>query len=563
MITTKSIGGQEINMKVALVTMNVLQGKCEENFSFMMDKIQQAKKDHVDMIVFPQNAISGYLLGDQWLDDAWCRYVDSFNDRLVEESEDIAIVWGNIRYRNQRRFNAAFFAYQKKTHMRVKKNVNADYQCDARYFEESSINSAIEFKNYVLALNFQNEITLADLNINIDAHPYDMEEANGLYGNVVYVNAVGMQNQGKNVMVMQGGSYVHNQRKLLYQASYFQADYAVVDIHAQKEVQPQKKHLLDALTLGIREFDKQIFNAKMPWIIGLSGGLDSSVSCALLAYALGAKRVHGFNMATKYNRDTTISNAQKEAAALGIHYHDGSIQMLVDASRDTFLKEYGFDAQKDSTLVMENIQARARGYLLGGFAGILGGVIANNGNKVEYMLGYCTLYGDSVGALSLIGDLTKVQLFALAEELNKRFAKEVVPMNLLPVLEENKLHWEMAPSAELKEDQYDPMKWFYHDYLVDNLGRDLDVLSLMEGYLNHTLEEELMKWIKYYQLDEPQSFIEDLDWFLNTASRNGFKRLQTPPMLCVHKRSLASQIDAQMQVDRTQYEQLKQRILAM
>ena len=447
--------------------------------------------------------------------------------------------------------------------MRVKKNVNADYQCDARYFEESSINSAIEFKNYVLALNFQNEITLADLNINIDAHPYDMEEANDLYGNVVYVNAVGMQNQGKNVMVMQGGSYVHNQRKLLYQAPYFQADYAVVDIHAQKEVQPQKKHLLDALTLGIREFDKQIFNAKMPWIIGLSGGLDSSVSCALLAYALGAKRVHGFNMATKYNRDTTISNAQKEAAALGIHYHDGSIQMLVDASRDTFLKEYGFDAQKDSTLVMENIQARARGYLLGGFAGILGGVIANNGNKVEYMLGYCTLYGDSVGALSLIGDLTKVQLFALAEELNKRFAKEVVPMNLLPVLEENKLHWEMAPSAELKEDQYDPMKWFYHDYLVDHLGRDLDVLSLMEGYLNHTLEEELMKWIKYYQLDEPQSFIEDLDWFLNTASRNGFKRLQTPPMLCVHKRSLASQIDAQMQVDRTQYEQLKQRILAM
>ena len=281
------------------------------------------------------------------------------------------------------------------------------------------------------------------------------------------------------------------------------------------------------------------------------------------AYALGAKRVHGFNMATKYNRDTTISNAQKEAAALGIHYHDGSIQMLVDASRDTFLKEYGFDAQKDSTLVMENIQARARGYLLGGFAGILGGVIANNGNKVEYMLGYCTLYGDSVGALSLIGDLTKVQLFALAEELNKRFAKEVVPMNLLPVLEENKLHWEMAPSAELKEDQYDPMKWFYHDYLVDHLGRNLDVLSLMEGYLNHTLEEELMKWIKYYQLDEPQNFIKDLDWFLNTASRNGFKRLQTPPLLCVHKRSLASQIDAQMQVDRTQYEQLKQRILAM
>ena len=115
---------------------------------------QQAKKDHVDIIVFPQNAISGYLLGDQWLDDAWCRYVDSFNERLVEESEDIAIVLGNIRYRNQRRFTRRFFCLSKETHMQCEEECQCDYQCDARYFEESSINSAIGFKNYVLALNF-------------------------------------------------------------------------------------------------------------------------------------------------------------------------------------------------------------------------------------------------------------------------------------------------------------------------------------------------------------------------------------------------------------------------
>lgn len=95
-------------MKVAVVTMHVKQGKCEENVSYMKQMIQKAREEQADMIVFPQNAVSGYLLGDQWLDDDWCRYVDSFNEALLAESEDIAIVWGNIRYRNRRRFNAAF-----------------------------------------------------------------------------------------------------------------------------------------------------------------------------------------------------------------------------------------------------------------------------------------------------------------------------------------------------------------------------------------------------------------------------------------------------------------------
>lgn len=80
-------------MKVAVVTMHVKQGKCEENVSYMKQMIQKAREEQADMIVFPQNAVSGYLLGDLWLDDDWCRYVDSFNEALLAESEDIAIVW--------------------------------------------------------------------------------------------------------------------------------------------------------------------------------------------------------------------------------------------------------------------------------------------------------------------------------------------------------------------------------------------------------------------------------------------------------------------------------------
>ena len=155
-------------MKAALVTMNVKAGQCAENVQYMKQQIKRAKEDGADLIVFPQNAVSGYLLGDVWLDEDFCRYADSFNDELIRESEDIAIVWGNIRYRNRRRFNAAFFAYQKKTHMRVKQNELLPYIQDALYFEENPINSAIEYKeDMVFALNFGDEIQLADMNLSL------------------------------------------------------------------------------------------------------------------------------------------------------------------------------------------------------------------------------------------------------------------------------------------------------------------------------------------------------------------------------------------------------------
>ena len=110
-------------------------------------------------------------------------------EALLAESEDIAIVWGNIRYRNRRRFNAAFFAYRKQTHMRVKRNT--PFTDDARYFEENPINSAIEFKGHVFALNFGREVQLTDININLDAAMYELDQTYSLKGNVIYANALG------------------------------------------------------------------------------------------------------------------------------------------------------------------------------------------------------------------------------------------------------------------------------------------------------------------------------------------------------------------------------------
>ena len=547
-------------MKAALVTMNVKAGQCAENVQYMKQQIKRAKEDGADLIVFPQNAVSGYLLGDDWLDEDFCRYADSFNDELIRESEDIAIVWGNIRYRNRRRFNAAFFAYQKKTHMRVKQNELLPYIQDALYFEENPINSAIEYKeDMVFALNFGDEIQLADMNINLDARPYDMQKAYHPHGNVIYVNACGMQNMDHSVMLMEGGSCVLRNGKCLYQAPYFQEDYALVDLASQKEDKAKPRSLLAALTMGIQQFDAQVFAGKLPWIVGMSGGLDSSVTAALLVYALGKQRVYGYNLATRHNRDITKSNARQEAQALGIAYREGAIEALVEATETTLLQEYGYDVKQYPILVKENLQARARGYLLNSFAGMLGGVVVNNANKVEVALGYCTLYGDSIGALSLIGDLTKVQLFALSKELNDVFAKEVVPHALLPDVQGDAITWEMPPSAELKEDQLDPMKWFYHDYLVEHLGKDMSVSQYLKRYEDRTLDEEVWRWICYYGLDDPKAFIEDLEWFLTTKERNAFKGLQLPPAICVHHDNFTNRKLSQMHKDQNLLAAFKQK----
>lgn len=533
-------------MRIAVATRKVRAGACEENFAWMVEQIEAAKKQQADLIVFGQNVISGYLLGDQWLDDAWCQYVDRFNDRLIDMSEEIAIVWGNIRYRNKRRFNAAFFAYQGMTHMRVKPNEITEVMEDDRYFEQNPINSAIEFKDLVLALNFGKELQLADLNINLDAHAYDMDHVREYKGMVVYANVCGMQNIGKQVKIMEGGSYVYYDHKLLYEAPYFKEDMHIVALTDQPSVEPQQAELLDAMLQGIQEFDHCALGGKLPWIVGLSGGLDSSVTAALLAMSLGAQRVYGYNMPTDYNSAQTMNNAVQEAETLGIHYHKGSISGMLTAMKEQFQQE--FDAvMEEPSLVYENMQARTRGFVLNGLAAMLGGVVVNNGNMVEAALGYCTLYGDSIGALSPIGDITKVELFEVARAINERMKKEIIPENLLPSFQEGTLLWEMMPSAELKDAQKDPMKWFYHDVLLEMVRKGSTKSDLIKAYRQGKLQEELAEWMSYYHLHQETAFLADLDWLFTTMKRNAFKRIQLPPCMTFHAKTMGAALQSQFQ----------------
>lgn len=584
-------------MKIAMGQMDVHAGKMSKNIETMLTMIQKAKQEHADLIVFPELCVTGYLLADKWLDEAFIETALAYNEVLKEASDGIGIIWGNVttlddivgRDGRKVRCNCAFFASNQKWVKREHglfegeyiKCLNPDYRVfdDSRYFlsalelakklqiSDEALTSCFLFekegqtyrigceicedlwsKDYQFDPTSQYIKNNCDFIINISSSPWTRNKEKGREKQIkrhalsnmppfIYVNAVGMQNTSKTVCIFDGDSSIYNSQGDCLSScnDSFQEECKIVEINEINQSEKCRDKLMNALCCAIRQFDDQVFNKRFKWIIGLSGGLDSSVNAALLCMSLGKDRVIGLNMATKYNSSTTIDNAHRLASALGIDCRDGVIQKLVEEQLQC-LQQY---TENDiSEFAIENIQARIRGSILGAISQIENGVIINNGNKVEGALGYATLYGDTIGCLAPLQDVTKVELFDIARSINAYFGKEVIPHNLLPEIIGDTVRWEMPPSAELKNNQKDPMKWFYHDELIQRLTEypGYGIEKLMKQYLDGSIyKTDLGKWIRYYGLDDPKAFIEDLEWILNKFELGVFKRLQTPPIVMVSR----------------------------
>ena len=189
------------------------------------------------------------------------------------------------------------------------------------------------------------------------------------------------------------------------------------------------------------------------------------------------------------------------------------------------------------------------------------GVVINNGNKIEVAFGYATLYGDAIGALAILGNLNKLELGDLARDVNAIHNQEIIPINLIPVLKDTHVEWDFAPSAELAQDQFDPMKWAYHDYLVDYL-LEYSVESLMEKYLDGSIKETLPgKYLTAYGLDDPIKFIDDLEWVVRTMNLAVYKRVQSPPVVRISRLGFGNETQGPV-LKSHKYEDLKKKILA-
>lgn len=583
-------------MNIALAQMEVFAKQPKRNFETMKTMIMQAKQRNVDCIVFGELVISGYLLADTWFDDSFISECEKYNKKIIELADDIVVVWGNIskelvknkRHSNGRvgLYNCAFIAQNKQlcnrengSTMPYVKHLLPSYRIfdDPRYFISGDVFDKetmfspfvvnIKSKNTYIGLEVCEDLwddhydfsptqlwtkNKIDVLVNISSSPWSKEKESARKRHVlqrakdfnistfVYINVVGMQNTGKNVVLFDGGSFISNQHGEVILASNDAFKQELTINESSVEVETKHK-LMMSLEKGIQAFDEQIFQKSVKWIVGLSGGIDSSVSIALLVRAIGNDRVIAINMPSQFNKEKTINNAKRTAKALDIEYCEYSIEPLVTATQSTL----EINDTEDNGFVLENVQARIRGHILSTLASMRHGVVVNNGNKVETALGYCTLYGDTIGALSPLGDCTKMEVFELARQLNSVFDKEIIPNNLIPTMDENELIFDFMPSAELKENQIDPMKWGYHDYLIEQLSEypTYQLHKLVNQVKeNKFTDEKFKKWLEVYNLTNYNEFIDDLNWIIKQTQLSVFKRIQMPPIILVSRGAFGSDL---------------------
>jgi NAD+ synthase (glutamine-hydrolysing) len=608
-------------MIIALGQMQVVPGQIKQNFSMLKQMVFNAKSQGAQMIVFPELCLTGYLIGDQFLDNTWVDYAVSFNDQIKALSTDIIIIWGNvvtlgkdpsITNNDSRlaKLNAGLIAYQGQYVQRKNrlfdgvypKRLFPNYRIfdDQRYFlpgRELEEKLGLKVKSLLQPLEVEiNGETISiglevcedmwdkaygfspseeylkqgvDLLINISASPWTIDKEKSRIEQIqahskvpfIFVNKVGTDNNGKNVVLFDGGSMVFNREgKLISFANDLgKPELCITTFEAKPKVRPINHKLYAMLVKGLKEFDQQVFSSKVPWIVGLSGGIDSAVSIALLKEAIGPERIYAYSLPTTYNAKQTKDNARSIASKLGVHFEEISIQPIVD----TFAS---LQPHADM-LTLENIQARVRGSVLMNLASEKKGVVLNNGNKIEVALGYATLYGDTIGAIAPLGDLTKLQIVDLANHINDLAHLPVIPINLIPYIEEGIPHFDLAPSAELKSNQVDPMKWGYHDWLIQELLSfpSLSPERFLTMFIEKSFPKHILGLLTHYGLDEGKAFLEDFNWILNSWNRSYFKRIQMPPNILVSKSAFGYDYrESQTNYEKTDlFRALSERILTL
>ena len=380
-----------------------------------------------------------------------------------------------------------------------------------------------------------------------------------------YVNQVGAQNNGKNVLVFDGDTtaYAPDGRVVGRLPAWKEGELMVggtpdaaparsaheVDVRPVPGALPGERPArareldatLNALSTGLRHLDG-LRGGAARFLVGVSGGVDSSLVTALLAHVLGPDRVLAVNMPTRFNSELTRNNARDLCTRLGVDYLVCPIEELYQRVAGTVRGARFAAGEGDyTTLVDENVQARIRGAdVLAGLAAKFGAVFTNNGNKTETALGYATLYGDVSGAIAPIADLYKTDVFALARRLNETvFDREVIPANLYD--------GSTVPSAELSGEQDvtkglgDPIRYGYHDAVLRQM---IEYRHHLVEFLEWMLEGSFFERIGWEgsngSLDDfagAEEWIEDLEWIDRQLRVSYFKRIQAPPIIVVSKRA--------------------------
>lgn len=524
-------------MNIKIVQSRVKALDIKSNYEGMLEEINNVGKS-AELIVFPLNALLGEMHNDRILEMGVRDDIEYYQNKLINLETSLALIWGGFDFEEDNIYECIYFRQNEDVKKIYKRSLsNGQYLNDSKYYSlEKSNQGMIILSKFRISISFFDDFSdrSADLNIVLDSSYWHQEvEAKRIeklqvsQAPTFYVNHVGMQNNGKNVFVYDGGSFLSMNETIYPLFEDFKPASVILKPKEPIPTVDNKNSHYGALIALLRYYDEEIFPFKPNWMVGVSGGLDSSVSIALITRALGKDRVLGVTMPSRYNRQISQDNALSLCEKLNVELLTIPIENLAKETVES-LKESDMDAS--SGLAYENIQARIRGHILMSISSLRNGVIMNNGNKLELAFGYATMYGDSIGALSLLGDLNKLQVSELGQVLNIDFKKDVVPVNLLAEVSDDNIVWDFAPSAELSQDQVDPMKWGYHDFLIEYL-MDHSVEEILELYDTEAIyNTKFGKYLKMYGLDNPLEFLKDLDWVVKQFYGSIYKRIQMPPI---------------------------------
>jgi len=602
-------------MKIRYSQITITPGNPAKNFETCIAAARRAKAAGVNLLLLPEMSIPGYMIGDKWEENDFIDDCEYFSNELAKEAdENFSLIFGTVAFlesitgtpRNgfdgrKAKVNTACIAtkdgvqYQFKTLLpnyrefeeprHFFNNLTASitpgeenedrpmfniYEICGTKFGVTICEDGWDDDYNVKPFRILKEVG-AEMIVNISYSPFTAgknqsrirhfaNHAKTLGKPVIYVNGLGLQNNGKTIFCFDGSSAAWNgQGELIAHSGMFteeDVDFQYVDgsltgINAPQLVQTSEiDDIHNTLIYGIRNYMSQSGLRRV--VIGASGGVDSTLAAALYTEAIGKENVLLVNMPSRFNSQTTIGIAEKLAHNLGCWYTSVPIQesaQLTHRQIDGLRPKNAVGEEIEinlSSFNMENVQARDRGSrVLAAIASAWGAVFTNNGNKTETTVGYATLYGDVAGFLAAIGDLWKHTVYDLCRHINFKAGKELVPVEVLT----------LKPSAELSDNQAvdkglgDPLVYPYHDRLFEawqqwwNHASLADILQhYLDGdlanYLNHGVETELTEDLIRSHYPDAKSFIADLErWYKLFKGMGIAKRIQAPPILAVTRRA--------------------------
>jgi NAD+ synthase (glutamine-hydrolysing) len=532
-------------MRLALCQIDTTVGDLEGNRSLILASARDAHAQGGDLAVFCELAITGYpprdLVERPAFVDAGLRALDQLARELPPA---LAVLVGFVDRRvvgqKVTLYNAAALLRDGSVQQVFHKRLLPMYDVfdEARYFEEGHLPLVFEHQGVrcgvticedawndgegpLRRLYAKNPVadcvaSGAELLINVGASPFTLQKRLGRadmladiaehYGKpVAFVNALG----GNDDLVFEGASAMFNpDGTLCARAASFAPDLLVVELGQLGPVRDapvtESEAALEALTLGTRDYAHKCgFKSA---VVGLSGGLDSSLVAAIAARALGPENVLGVSMPTRYSSQASRIDAEAVANALGIQFR----VIDVDPIFATYISQLGpalnaLAPAKPEETTFENVQARIRGNTLMAISNRCGHLLLTTGNKSELAVGYCTLYGDMAGGLAVISDVPKTFAYKIARDANRKAGKVLIPESVFT----------RAPSAELRENQFDQDSLPAYELLDAIIERFVEQGESMQGIVAQGFAADVVARV------------------ISMLGVNEYKRRQLPPGLII------------------------------